>query len=95
MEVFSQVFFSAEADRMQILVETGFEPTRYFVGYSAWSSGQLESELETGAWLTTAPSVEQVFRDNVDLWENVMKQIDESVVSAVDFKYVPDDPSMN
>jgi len=55
----------------------------------------LESELETGAWLTTAPSVEQVFRDNVDLWENVMKQIDESVVSAVDFKYVPDDPSMN
>jgi len=95
IQVFSHVFFSAEADRMQILVETGLEPTRYFVGYAGWSPGQLESELETGAWMTTAASTEHVFEQGSDLWDKVMQQISDSVVKPVDFKYVPDDPSMN
>ena len=97
IEVFSKVYFSAQADQMGILVETGLTPTLYFVGYSGWSPEQLESELESGAWLTTPASAEHVFQTSnaMDLWDKVMKQISDSVLSPMDFKHVPDDPSMN
>ena len=73
----------------------GPEGYLFAFGYAGWSPGQLESELETGAWLTTAASTEHVFGQKIDLWDKVMQQISDSVVRAVDFKHVPDDPSLN
>jgi len=66
---------------------------RAFVGYSGWSSGQLESELEQKAWVVQRPD-----RDLLDaecckqLWFSIMQDYGpwfRLLASA------PDDPSLN
>jgi putative transcriptional regulator len=47
---------------------------RLFLGYSGWSSGQLEFELTTGSWLPAPGAAERVFDlDVAALWRNVVK----------------------
>jgi putative transcriptional regulator len=48
---------------------------RVFAGYSGWSSGQLESELEREAWLTHPASLELVFDTPAELlWRRILRQ---------------------
>jgi len=47
-------------------------PEKFIVllGYSGWSAGQLEQELQNNAWLTTQSSVDITFnRDNDRKWQ--------------------------
>jgi putative transcriptional regulator len=45
---------------------------RMIVGYAGWSPGQLEGELEAGAWVVTAASGELVFdTPPEELWERL------------------------
>ena len=48
---------------------------RIFAGYAGWGAGQLEGEVEEGAWYVV-PSVEtDAFRDDVaDLWRDVLRR---------------------
>ena len=39
------------------------KPAKYFAGYSGWSAGQLDAELETGSWLLTPAEKSVVFED--------------------------------
>lgn len=49
-------------------LSTGAGPRRVFVslGYSAWSEGQLESELLDNSWLTVAADLKVIFDTPVD-----------------------------
>ena len=69
---------------------------RVFVGHAGWGGGQLEGELEQGAWLTTPAAADHVFYDDTDLWETVTKSIGTSTLqSMLKIKEVPGDPSVN
>jgi putative transcriptional regulator len=54
------------------------EPSRHlrvFAGYSGWSSGQLESELEREAWLTHPASLDLLFgTPSGQLWKTILRQ---------------------
>jgi len=58
--------------------ELGLAPrkVRVFLGYSGWESGQLEAELDEGAWYVTHANVRaDVFSAEPDeLWRTVMKR---------------------
>jgi len=46
---------------------------RGFVGYSGWSEGQLENELEQKSWITCAPPSEKVMNRSPDeLWKAIL-----------------------
>jgi len=48
---------------------------KMFAGYAGWSAGQLEDEMERGAWLTHPASVELVFdTDPQHLWRLILQQ---------------------
>lgn len=46
---------------------------RVFAGYSGWSPGQLESELERGAWLTHPADLKLIFDESATmLWSKII-----------------------
>jgi putative transcriptional regulator len=96
VEVVPGVFFSAQKEHLERLVETDPQKLKVFVGHSGWGSGQLESELKQGAWLTTPATAEYIFFDDEEVWKRVTRCIGNTmVVSALRLKHVPEDPSLN
>jgi putative transcriptional regulator len=57
----------AEPDELEIL------RLRLFAGYSGWSGGQLEAELEEGSWIVVDAIADDAFADDPDeLWRGVL-----------------------
>jgi len=99
MEVVSGVYFTAAREMLEQLVASG-EPAssdqaRFFVGYSGWGGGQLEMELDAGAWLTIAATHHYVFNPD-DCWQDLARKIGGTqLLETLGIKHVPDDPRMN
>ena len=66
---------------------------RVYAGYSGWSPGQLEAEIEAGAWLTDAALPDDVFTPEPNLlWSRVVKRLGPEYERL---SKMPFDPSMN
>jgi putative transcriptional regulator len=75
------------------LLGEGMADLRIFAGYSGWGTGQLEAELQEGAWYVVPGRVRDAFSDEPGLlWRNVLRRQggDLAMVSTY-----PDDPSLN
>ncbi len=66
---------------------------RVYAGYSGWSPGQLEAELEEGSWWLLPADAARVFAaDTRDLWRTLV----EAAPGTIRFHaHFPDDPSTN
>ena len=66
---------------------------RVFVGYAGWSAGQLEAELDAGAWFVVDADPADPFAPRPDrLWREVLQR-QRSRVRI--FAFCPEDPSVN
>lgn len=66
---------------------------RVFRGYAGWGPGQLESEIEAGAWLVVDPEPGDLFTDRPeDLWRTVLRRQPGRLAWLA---LAPDDLSMN
>jgi putative transcriptional regulator len=99
LEVLPGVHFTAAREMLEQLVASGeqaaADQARFFVGYSGWGPGQLEMELDAGAWLTTAASRRYVFELD-DSWHDLARQIGNAqLLESLGIKHVPADPRLN
>ena len=68
---------------------------RIFAGYAGWSPGQLDGELEEGAWAVVEvadPVLDAFLSDREDLWSAVLRRQGGTLAWWV---HCPPDPSMN
>jgi putative transcriptional regulator len=66
---------SADLAADPALVLSSISALRVFRGYSGWGPGQLEDEIEAGAWLVLDPDPSDLFTsDPGDLWRNVLRR---------------------
>ncbi len=66
---------------------------RVFRGYAGWAPGQLEAELEVGAWMVFDALDDDVFTGRPDeLWRNVVRRQGGRLTWIAD---APDDLSLN
>ncbi len=83
----------ASADRELSELDEAVRRGRLYAGYSGWSAGQLEGELEAEAWIVEPPIPSELFPDDPEtLWSDVLTR------KGGEFALVarmPDDPSMN
>ncbi len=94
--ILSDVFFTATRENLDVLVQRLSCPMKVFVGNAGWGAGQLDGELDRGAWLTLPATAAHVFHDGCDLWEQVSKLAGRSMLQSIlNLKHVPDDPSLN
>jgi putative transcriptional regulator len=74
-------------------VDLDFEGLRVFTGYSGWTGGQLEGELELGAWIVVDAEPSDPFHpDPEKLWRTVLKRQGGRLSWLANF---PDDPEAN
>ncbi len=64
---------------------------RVFVGYAGWAPGQLDRELEEGAWIVESAEPDDPFRDD-DLWAVVLQRKGGAYSLLAT---MPADPSLN
>ncbi len=80
--------------RSLILYDDVRKSTKFFVGYSGWSVGQLQEELEAKSWIVhkqTNPEI--VFDMNADeLWKSVLKDMGGKFKMIANY---PLDPRLN
>src|SRR3954469_9554489 len=67
-EVMPGVHFTQGRDMIERLLADNPKPAKYFVGYSGWSAGQLDSEMESGAWILTPAEKTLVFASPDAMW---------------------------
>jgi putative transcriptional regulator len=76
-----------------VAVGSDISELRVFAGYAGWSSGQLEAELDAGAWWVLDAEPADVFSDDPDdLWSGVLGR-QPGPLSLV--AYYPPDPTLN
>jgi putative transcriptional regulator len=57
----------------------GSDDLRFYVGYAGWGPGQLEAEMEAGAWRVIRGAADTVFDSKPEsLWDRVVRNLDVS-----------------
>ncbi len=96
MEVADGVYWGGNFETIKVLLQTNQLKTdaiKFFMGYSGWSEGQLEGELEEKAWIIVNTKPEILFRDEEkSLWASVVKSLGANYAMMVNF---PEDPQLN
>jgi putative transcriptional regulator len=91
------LFWGGNFEQLLILIDTkqiNADDFKFFIGYSGWSEGQLEDELEANSWIVTPKAnIDIVFNQDInELWKVVLKGLGGRY--DVYSKY-PTDPRLN
>jgi putative transcriptional regulator len=74
-------------------VGAAYQGLRIFAGYAGWGPGQLQSEMETGAWWVVEADPDDPFSDDPEaLWKEVLRR-QGNALSLV--SYFPNDVAAN
>jgi len=95
-EVIKGVYWGGDFERVVEMLKTGQadpDKIRFYIGYSGWSDGQLNSELEEKSWLTVAGTRKIIFHRNYqEIWKDSLKQLGGDYEMMINF---PIDPQLN
>lgn len=92
-KVFKLHFGIPEDKAIDLMQKEPAVDIRAFVGYSGWSDGQLEVELEEHAWLISSISGLNLPTDEKHpLWREIISHIHPELLFLAD---APDNPSVN
>jgi putative transcriptional regulator len=95
-QIIPGVYWSTDKDSIEQLVSHNCTPARYFVGYAGWGSGQLESEMDSGAWLPCPATKAHIFADPQSQWSRLKRRITFSIVHPwLNPRLIPDEPNVN
>ncbi|HEY0058299.1 MAG TPA: YqgE/AlgH family protein [Flavisolibacter sp.] len=66
---------------------------RFFIGYSGWSTGQLDMEMAEKTWLTTQATRQLIFHEQAEeIWKDSLKHMGGEYEMMINF---PIDPQLN
>ncbi len=95
-EVIKGVYWGGDFETVVAMLKNGTvdpERIRFYIGYSGWSDGQLNSELEEKSWLTVAGTRKLIFHRNYqEIWKDSLKQLGGDYEMMINF---PIDPQLN
>jgi putative transcriptional regulator len=90
------LFWGGQFETLRHAVEAGLiNPLeiRFFIGYSGWSAGQLEEEIQQGSWRVLLPGNWNVLDANPEsLWTEGMTRLGQE---GLLWAHAPDDPALN
>lgn len=76
IKISTGVYWGGDIDKLKFLIESKLvdeKNIRFYIGYSGWSSGQLESEMEAGSWVMANLHANYIFKSHPEkLWQQIM-----------------------
>jgi putative transcriptional regulator len=95
-EIIKGVYWGGEFDTVVSLINSGkldLKKIKFFIGYSGWSSGQLENELNEKSWITSTSDDSLLFeQDEQNIWKQALKNLGSNFAIMANF---PIDPLLN
>lgn len=89
------IYWGGDFKKLKVLIATGLvepENIRFYVGYSGWSEGQLEEELQSGSWVLADMDANYLFQtEHEALWKKIMStkgntfEVISEMPDAIDF----------
>ena len=96
VEVMKGVYWGGDFDAVVSLINSGKadpEKIRFYIGYSGWSPGQLDTEMAEKTWLTVEAARKLVFHPNAEeIWKDSLKHMGGEYEMMINF---PIDPQLN
>lgn len=96
VEVMNGIYWGGDFDAVIALINSGKadpEKIRFYIGYSGWSPGQLETEMAEKTWLTVEAVRKLVFHTNAEeIWKDSLKHMGGEYEMMINF---PIDPQLN
>ena len=90
VHILGDVYATGSKDIIEKSISAGVEPSKFhlYLGYAGWAPGQLEAEMELGAWSVLRTSPNEVFDEDPDsLWTRLSRKAE----SQIALKVLPND----
>jgi putative transcriptional regulator len=82
VQVLPGLFLAFGDDGLSRVVNRFPDRARFYIGLVAWDDGELQSEVDAGAWYVLEPDIELVVQGSTDtLWTRLMERV-QSVVAV-------------
>jgi putative transcriptional regulator len=94
-QVTDDLWFGGDFDVMKEMLRANvLSPDKilFFLGYSGWTEGQLDTELDEGAWLVADINKDFVFTEDESKWSRSLGFVDDRYQIWRNF---PEDPELN
>jgi putative transcriptional regulator len=94
--VIKGVYWGGDFETVIAMLKNGTlspDKIRFYIGYSGWSDGQLNNELQEKSWLTVAGTRKLIFHRNYqEIWKDSLKTLGGDYEMMINF---PIDPQLN
>ena len=90
--VFGDVYLISNKDSLKATLASGVEASVFhaYVGYAGWSSGQLQHEVELGAWHIMPADAATVFHSDPDsVWPRLIRRTETQVAGIPGIPRLP------
>ncbi|MCC7401618.1 MAG: YqgE/AlgH family protein [Chitinophagaceae bacterium] len=96
VEVAKGIYWGGNFETVVALIKNNqldFGKIRFFIGYSGWSDGQLQNEMDEKTWLTSIATKKIIFHpDHNEIWKDSLKLLGGDYEIMINF---PIDPQLN
>lgn len=97
LEIANGVYWGGDFETVRNLInnyQLSTEEIKFFTGYSGWTAGQLDTELQDGTWIVASEyQQEMIFADSEhNLWREVVISLGQRYAHIANF---PENPMLN
>lgn len=76
IKIGSGIYWGGDFEKLKFLIDSKLIQSsniRFYVGYSGWSAGQLNEELEGGSWMVSDMHANYLFKSEAtSLWQQIL-----------------------
>lgn len=96
LQIKDDIYWGGNFEQLGELLRAGTidqKHIKFFLGYSGWSSGQLEDEMKDNSWILTQAKSQYVFDiADKELWKKVLSDLGGEYKLITNY---PEDPTLN
>lgn len=73
------VYWGGDFETLRTMIDTGVvkkDDIRFFLGYSGWTPGQLQEEIDKNVWIVNNNAANKLFNLDVEtLWRSILREM--------------------